>query len=234
MAADHQFAFAVCQRTTDQRVLLQNFDGSNDFANALARILYLMAGQMIEDAIEILRKLRCQLDAGHLQPASLRPTGASRSCRPCGFQIAAHLRPRNGFAGGCNASITSFRYRIEISTKLRLPGFLGDRFENEGMSGRSRVLAAAATRAFRSSGRRMVVVGMPDSRECTEVTVAQRCYSRGCRNSARIERARRRIEDAGQQLFDGFGPWWWKSPTFRSGGSPELVRGRCAARRFGR
>jgi hypothetical protein len=34
-----------------------------------------MAGQMIEDALEILRELGCQLDAGHLQRASLRATG---------------------------------------------------------------------------------------------------------------------------------------------------------------
>lgn len=73
--ADHQFAFTLRYRTTDQRVLRQNFNGSNDFANALTRVFYLMAGQMIEDAIEILCNLRRQLDARHLQPASLRPTG---------------------------------------------------------------------------------------------------------------------------------------------------------------
>ena len=73
--ADHQFAFAIRHRTTDQRVPPQNFNSSDDFANALTRIFYLMAGQVIEDAIEILRKLRCQLDASQLQPARLRPTG---------------------------------------------------------------------------------------------------------------------------------------------------------------
>lgn len=40
-------------------------------------------------------------------------------------------------------SITSLRYRIEISTTLRLLRFLGDRFENESMSRRSSAAACA-------------------------------------------------------------------------------------------
>ena len=74
-AADHQFAFGIGHQTTDQRVVHQNFQGSNDFANALTGVRHFMAGQMIEDALEILRELGCQLDAGHLQRASLRATG---------------------------------------------------------------------------------------------------------------------------------------------------------------
>jgi len=73
--ANHQLALGICHQTTDQRVLHQNFQGSNDFANALPRIFYLVVGQMIEDTIKILCNLRRQLDAGHLQRASLRATG---------------------------------------------------------------------------------------------------------------------------------------------------------------
>ncbi len=73
--ANHQFALGIRHQTTDQRVLHQNFQGSNDFANALPRISRLITGQMIEDAIKIFCNLRYQLDAGHLQGASLRATG---------------------------------------------------------------------------------------------------------------------------------------------------------------
>ena len=72
---DHEFALGIRHRVTDQRVLHQNIQGSNDFADALPRILNLMVRQMIKDAIKILCNLRRQLDAGHVQRASLRATG---------------------------------------------------------------------------------------------------------------------------------------------------------------
>lgn len=73
--ANHQFALALRHQTTDQRVLHQNFQGSDDLANALPRIRHLMADQMIENAIKIFCKLWCQFDAGHRQRANLRATG---------------------------------------------------------------------------------------------------------------------------------------------------------------
>ena len=72
---NYQFALGIRHRMADQWVLHQNIQGSNDFANALTGVRHFMAGQMIEDALEILRELGCQLDAGHLQRASLRATG---------------------------------------------------------------------------------------------------------------------------------------------------------------
>ena len=60
---NHEFAFGIRCRTTDQRVLHQNIQGSDDFADALSRIFHRMAGQMIKDAIKIVGELRRQLDA---------------------------------------------------------------------------------------------------------------------------------------------------------------------------
>lgn len=61
--ANHQFALGIRHRATDQRVVHQNIQGSNDFAHALLKIRYIVAGQMLKDAIKIFSKLRRQLDA---------------------------------------------------------------------------------------------------------------------------------------------------------------------------
>lgn len=72
---NHEFAFGIRYRATDQRIVHQNIQGSDDFAGALSRVFYFMAGHMIKDAIKIVRNLRRQLDAWHLQGVNLRATG---------------------------------------------------------------------------------------------------------------------------------------------------------------
>lgn len=86
-AADDEFAFAVCGGAADQRVALQYIQRFDDFVDAPFGVLDLMAGEVFENAFEILGDLGCQLDARHGQRASLRATGclagfpATRFCR---------------------------------------------------------------------------------------------------------------------------------------------------------
>lgn len=61
-----KFSFAICYRTTDERVQFQNIQGSNDFAKALDRILDLKGRQVIEDAIKVLGNFRGKFDSGHV------------------------------------------------------------------------------------------------------------------------------------------------------------------------
>jgi len=73
--ADHQPALGIRYLATDQWVQRENFDRPNDLGDPLARVFDLMAGQAFEDAIQILCNLGGQFNAGHLQGASLCPTG---------------------------------------------------------------------------------------------------------------------------------------------------------------
>jgi hypothetical protein len=74
-AADHEFAQRRNRRATDQRVQGQDVEGGDDLADALPGKLDRVLCQMVDDPVEVVGDLRCQLDTGHRQRPTLRATG---------------------------------------------------------------------------------------------------------------------------------------------------------------
>ena len=64
-APDHKFSKVRSDRPTDQRIVFQHIDCPYDVFNARSRVRDLMLKDMLQDAIEIIPDLWCELDARH-------------------------------------------------------------------------------------------------------------------------------------------------------------------------
>jgi len=86
-SADHKLALVSGRRTSDLRVGLQDVQRFDDLAHSRYRVYKIVAGEVVEDAINVIAYLGSKLNAGHRYRASLRAVGrrgflpATRACR---------------------------------------------------------------------------------------------------------------------------------------------------------
>src|SRR5665811_2340098 len=74
--ANDEFAFAVFHGPPNQRAMAQDLDGLQNFANALGRGAWIKLGDVLKEAVEIVKYFWGQLDARHASAhlANLRAT----------------------------------------------------------------------------------------------------------------------------------------------------------------
>jgi len=74
-ASDHQLSLFSMNGPADQGILLEHGDRLNNFPNARGRIVDVVLGEMIEDAVDVTPDLGSQFDPRHLQRASFLAVG---------------------------------------------------------------------------------------------------------------------------------------------------------------
>lgn len=72
---NHKFAYIVVDWPTYQRTVRQDLQRLNDFANSRLGIRDVMAVEVCNDPIEVIRHLGCEFDASHCYRASFLGTG---------------------------------------------------------------------------------------------------------------------------------------------------------------
>jgi hypothetical protein len=166
---DDQFALAALHRPTDQRAESQDLQGLNDLLNPPWSIRSLALGHMIKRPNRSLQRLPAQAQAELLGRSPTEAAGY-RPPRPlplqAGLKACLGIIPGKGLTDRKHFGPAFIGDAMVLFLYLDVFDSLSDRVDNKGVSsfsGSLRGFAAAATRAFKSSSMRMVVVGMRDS-----------------------------------------------------------------------